>query len=267
MISLTESTIRANGIDIHYWRTGQPGAPVLLCLHGLSDSGRCWQSFAADLGGGYDLVMPDARGHGSSGRPGHGYRAEDRVADALALLDALDIERAFVIGHSMGGDQAAMLAASAPTRVRAAVLEDPSFRHGEAALPASAAADWASGLLANQALGMEALLEKARRELPHWDARVLDAWAESKMQCSPLAFEWLREPRRPWQEYVAQISVPTLVITAEPERGAIVGAATEALLTQGRHIRVARIAGAGHCVRYEQPAAFVELVRAFLAAH
>jgi len=264
MATLTQSTIHANGIDIHYWRAGERGVPVL-CLHGLTDSGRCWETFAADLGG-YDLIMPDARGHGLSGRPAHGYRTEDRAADALALLDALGIAQTLVIGHSMGGDQAAMLAATAPGRVRAAILEDPSFRVGENDWPATAADDWTVGLLAEQALGRDGLLERARRDMPHWDARCLDAWAESKLQCSPLAFNWLREPRTPWIDYVGNIAVPTLVITAEPERGAIInGATATALVGLSPLIQITRLTHAGHCVRYEQPVAFVDTVRAFLA--
>lgn len=264
-MNLLASTIHANGIDIHYWRAGERGAPVL-CLHGLTDSGRCWETFAADLGDGYDLIMPDARGHGMSGRPAHGYRTEDRAADALALLDALGIAQAFVIGHSMGGDQAAMLAATAPERVRAAILEDPSFRAGEHDWPPTAADDWTAGLLAEQALGRDGLLERARHDMPHWDARCLDAWAESKLQCSPLVYNWLREPRTPWPDYVATIAVPTLVMTAEPERGAIIDSATaKMLLDLSPHIQVTRLADAGHCVRYEQPAAFVAAVRTFLA--
>ena len=268
MPTMTESTIHANGIDIHYWRAGERGAPPLLCLHGLTDSGRCWETFATDLAGGYDLIMPDARGHGRSGQPAHGYRTEDRVADALALLDALGIGQTLVIGHSMGGDQAAMLGAIAPERVRAAILEDPAFRHGENDWLPDTADDWVTGLLAEQELGYTKLVEQARRDRPHWDARCLDAWAEAKQQCSPLAFNWLREPRTPWGEYVAKIAVPTLVITAETARGAIIDVATEATLVRlSPHIQVTRFADAGHCVRYEQPAAFVAAAQAFFDEH
>jgi N-formylmaleamate deformylase len=67
---------KANGIEVHYLRTGGDKLPVVL-LHGLSGSGACWTPLARDLANDYDVVMPDARGHGKSSTPEGGYRYED----------------------------------------------------------------------------------------------------------------------------------------------------------------------------------------------
>lgn len=267
MATWRESTTQANGIDIHYWRTGG-NKPVIVCAHGLTDSGRCWSLLAQQLEHEYDLVMPDARGHGRSSAPEHGYQTSDRAADALALLDALQIEQVYALGHSMGGDSTAMLIAQAPERVRAAILEDPSFRPDFAELPSSVADDWERGAEIERAMTHDQLVAHGRAGNPLWDERVLDAWAEAKLQMNLHVFDWLREPRTPWQAYVRQVAVPTLVLTGEPQLGAIITPEiADTLVALSPSITIQPIAGAGHCVRYAQPEAFAEAVRAFLAAH
>jgi pimeloyl-ACP methyl ester carboxylesterase len=264
VVGWQENTVRANGIDIHYWRTGGNKPPVVL-LHGLTDSGRCWQLAAEALSDEYDLIMPDARGHGRSSVPEQGYRTEDRVADVLGLIEALGLERPAVVGHSMGAETSAMLAADAPSAISCAVLEDPSFR----LQPLGDVADeWAQDLLKQKQLTHQQLVAQARVDLATWNPATLDSWAESKLEADPRVFMWLREPRTPWRSFVNRISVPTLLVTAETERGAIVTPETaQEIASINPHVRVAHIAGAGHCIRYEQHDAFVAVVRTFLREH
>jgi predicted alpha/beta-fold hydrolase len=74
----------ANGISIHYLRTGGAKPPVVL-LHGLMGNGACWTPLARALEGEFDVVMPDARGHGGSSAPHHGYRYDDLASDVAGL--------------------------------------------------------------------------------------------------------------------------------------------------------------------------------------
>ncbi|MBU6424494.1 MAG: alpha/beta hydrolase, partial [Chloroflexi bacterium] len=116
---------RTRRVDVelvfHEW----PGdAPPTLLLHGIGNYGRYWDLFAREIDGRLRLVAPDARGHGSSGRPEDGYAADEFVADALAILGALGVDRALVVGHSMGGSHAMRLAAGHPERVLGLVLVD-----------------------------------------------------------------------------------------------------------------------------------------------
>ena len=67
-----------NRINIHYTRTGGKKPPLIL-LHGLMTNGACWTPVARDLEGEYDVIMPDARGHGKSSAPNDGYRYEDHA--------------------------------------------------------------------------------------------------------------------------------------------------------------------------------------------
>lgn len=110
------------------------GEPATLLLHGVGNYGRYWDAFADAVGGRLRLVAPDARGHGDSARPDDGYAAADFVADAVAVLDAHAIDRALVVGHSMGGYHATMLAATHPERACGLVIVDA----GPEALPEGA---------------------------------------------------------------------------------------------------------------------------------
>ena len=87
-MSWTTGVCEANGIDLHYLRTGGAKPPLIL-LHGLMGSGACWTSVARALEGEFDVVMPDARGHGQSSTPLHGYRYDDHASDVLGLSRAV----------------------------------------------------------------------------------------------------------------------------------------------------------------------------------
>ena len=118
-----------DGIRVWEW----PGAPPdTLLLHGIGNYGRYWDLFAGAVAGRLRLVAPDARGHGESRKPDTGYAPVDFVGDAVAVMDALRIERALVVGHSMGGLHAAAVALAHPERVGALVLVDVGPREPDA---------------------------------------------------------------------------------------------------------------------------------------
>ena len=102
--------------------TSGPAPPRFLCLHGLADRSSIWEALApglAELGG---VVLVDQRGHGESTAPPGPYARRDLADDVIAVLDRLRIERAVLIGHSMGAIVAMETAVAAPQRVRALVL-------------------------------------------------------------------------------------------------------------------------------------------------
>ncbi len=121
--SPTAHTFGRGGVGLRAWEW--PGnAPATLLLHGIGNYGRYWDFFADAVAGRLRLIATDARGHGNSGRPAGDYAPQEFVADALAVLDALAIERAVVVGHSMGGTHAIRLAAEHPDRVTRLVVVD-----------------------------------------------------------------------------------------------------------------------------------------------
>ena len=77
--------------------------------------------------GDYDVIMPDARGHGKSSVPDYGYRYEDHANDVVGLIKALRLSPPILIGHSMGGMTAAVVASRNPKLLRCLILADPTF--------------------------------------------------------------------------------------------------------------------------------------------
>ena len=102
MTAWSEGNVQANGITIHYHRTGGNSKPFLLLLHGITDSGLCWSRVTHELEGSYDVVMSDARGHGRSGGIASGFSTTILADDAAALIRALGLEKPYLFGHSMG---------------------------------------------------------------------------------------------------------------------------------------------------------------------
>ena len=261
-------------ISIHYARTGTAGKPPVVLLHGFSDSGAVWAPLARDLAADYDLVAIDTVGHGHSGPPGEGFDRARYVGDTLAVMDALGWERAILLGHSMGAGTAANTAAQAPGRVRALVLEDPGLRD---AMPTVAPGDrgigslhWVNLLTNFRAQDAAARLAAARAEHPNWSDDELAPWAESKARFNLESIALLRAPQRPapWRDTYRRITCPTLLITGDPARGAIVTpevAAEVVALTPAT--QVAHIPGTSHNIRRDDYPAFLAAVRGFLAAH
>ena len=114
-------TLELETHTIHYEDAGS-GAPALVCLHGLVDDRTIWERVGAPLAQHYRVIRMDQRGHGESGAPAGPYAREDLAADVVALLDGLDIERAVLVGHSMGGIVAMTTALGHPDRVAGLVL-------------------------------------------------------------------------------------------------------------------------------------------------
>ena len=95
--------VEANGLKIHYYRTGGDKPQVAL-NHGIMDDGLCWTEIAKALEDDYDVIMLDARGHGMSDAGQGDYSSDARAADLLAVIEALGLEKPVIGGHSMGAD-------------------------------------------------------------------------------------------------------------------------------------------------------------------
>jgi pimeloyl-ACP methyl ester carboxylesterase len=125
-------TIEVNGIRLAYERRGS-GKPMVL-LHGFPLDHHLWDEVVPLLEDQFDLVLPDLRGFGGSSTVDSFYSMEDYASDVAALLDHLNIRKAAIVGHSMGGYVALAFARLYPERVRglglvsSQVLADPPER-------------------------------------------------------------------------------------------------------------------------------------------
>lgn len=123
--------IEINGLRFHVVDQGK-GTPVIL-LHGFPDTARLWRSQIGVLtAAGYRTIAPDLRGRGLSDRPARvsDYALPTIVGDVTGIMDALEIERAHVIGHDWGAAAAWFLASLAPQRVDHLVVISVGFPGG-----------------------------------------------------------------------------------------------------------------------------------------
>lgn len=125
----------SNGIRMAYVELGNPNGPPLLLLHGYTDSSRVWTILAPYLES-HRILIPDQRGHGATAAPECCYAMSDFAHDARLFLDAMGVDRAAIVGHSMGSMVAQALAAEQPGRVSGVVLI------GSTALPAVQRDSW-----------------------------------------------------------------------------------------------------------------------------
>src|SRR5262245_44795633 len=111
-----------------YRRAGS--GPTLVLLHALALSSAIWQPLARRLAGSFDVVAPDARGHGATSWDGEPFTMADLATDVVALLDALAIDLASVAGMSMGGSTAMVLGPLLGERLTGLVLLDTTAWYG-----------------------------------------------------------------------------------------------------------------------------------------
>jgi pimeloyl-ACP methyl ester carboxylesterase len=264
----TDGYVMANGIRLHYWRTG--GAkPALVLAHGSSDDGLCWTNLATELQDRYDIIMFDARGHGLSDPPTANDPADVQVEDLAGLIKALKLEKPTLMGHSMGSASVAQFAATYPDVPRAVILEDPALVR-PATPPAPAAGTTPltpeqrqANLLARNNLTEAALVADCMKNSPKWGQQECEIWAPSKRRHHPGTIRAVNPVRPPMRELLPKITAPTLILKADAQ-GEVRTQNEEIarLLPKGRLVH---IAGAGHNVRREGRTETLSVLRAFLS--
>lgn len=265
-----EGHLLANGIGIHYYRTGGNKPPLILA-HGVSDNGLCWQHVALALQADFDLLMVDARGHGRSDKPAAGYHYEDFAADLAAFIQEIGLGAVAVMGHSMGALTAAMVAGQHPHLVNKLILEDPPLMSEQAAEElAERFAQGAAMFAMMQDQPVEAIMQFAQQMNSDWHEMEYPAWAESKKQFATQVFTDLGATPVDWRVVIQQLTMPTLLITADttprPSGPAIVTPQIAAeVVALNPRIKLAYLPDAGHNIRREQFDLFIQTIRPLLA--
>jgi pimeloyl-ACP methyl ester carboxylesterase len=172
----------------------------------------------------------------------------------------------------MGGRTASMAAAKYPELIGKALLEDPAW-WDEDNNPRQAMSDEdrekfveerRANIIADNQRSRAALIAKCREDCPLWSELELGNWAISKQQLSPNVVNVFGGMRTVWRDIAEKIECPTLLITADVDKGAIVnpGLAEKAMKINA-NIQVANL-DAGHNVRREAFKAYMKVVKAFL---
>jgi pimeloyl-ACP methyl ester carboxylesterase len=251
---------RANGVDLHVLRTGGSKPPLLL-LHGLTASGACWAPLARALEDRFDVVMPDARGHGKSSAPLYGYRYEDHAADAAAIIEHLGLDAPVVLGHSMGGLTAAVLASNLGGSVAKVVLVDPTFisPQWQREVRDSDVADQHRRMLK---LDKAAVAGDISARHPQRSAEIVELLAEARLQTRLSAFDVLTPPNPECGTLLQSIQVPIMLVIADG--GVVSLESARELQALNALIRIEYIQGAGHGIPYDAPGQLEAAVTTFL---
>lgn len=271
MARLFYGHVISNGVKIHYYRTGDEKPPVVF-LHGLSDNGLCWSRLAVYLEPWYDVIMVDARGHGFSDATPAGYSLEDRAADVAGLLAALHLDKPPVVGHSMGAETAAKLAAAYPKLVGSLILEDPPFwaehRRETAEKRAQRREAFGKQIQEWRNLPLDEIVQAGKRQSPTWSDADLFQWAKSKQQVNMLLFDHIDIDPVAWRQYAHLIKCPVLLIGGNPRLGGVITAeVVEELKKVWKKPEILQMENAGHSVRREQFEPYLDAVKKFLRKH
>jgi N-formylmaleamate deformylase len=260
MTTWISEVCETNGIRIHYLRTGGAKPPVVL-LHGLIGSGACWTPLARALEAEFDVVMPDARGHGGSSAPHYGYRYDDLASDVVGLMHSLELARPVLLGHSMGGMTGALVASRGVGIIRGLILVDPTFLSPERQREVrdSDVADQHRRALALQ---KSDLVAHARARNPQRSPEIIELQADARLNTRMCAFDVLTPPNPEYRDVVNAIDVPSLLVIGDSPVVTL-EMATE-LCNLNPRVRIAQIQNAGHGLPFEQPERLNEVVVSFL---
>lgn len=249
--------------------TGPEGAPVVILIHGLGLNRACWQWLVPELSDRYRVLTYDLLGHGESGPP----PPPDlkTLADQLAaLMDHLSIDRAAIVGFSLGGMIARRFAQDHPSRITVlGILHSPHKRTAEAQAAILARVEQA------KAEGPSATVEAA---LVRW---FTDAFRASNPQMMALVRSWVmandpaiypsiyRILATGIEEIIAPnppIAIPTLVITGDEDYGNG-SEMTHAIAAEIAGAEVLILPGLRHMAMAENPDAVNRPLIAFLDRH
>ena len=221
--------VTADGIRLAYEVSGVPDAPPMVLLHALGERGSTWAPVSARLAEGYRVFAFDLRGHGDSDWPGI-YSFELMRDDVIGALNQLGLYEVTLVGHSMGGTVAYLVAMREPSRIERLIVEDvpPPFRR-DRSIPDRPAEppdfDWAAA---------PAIISQVNKGDP-------TAWAGLSM-----------------------ITAPTLLIGGGPESHIPQDKldAVAALIPRCERVTIP----AGHHVHTERPTEFANVVLRWLSA-
>jgi pimeloyl-ACP methyl ester carboxylesterase len=263
------------------YRTAGSG-PVLLLLHGITNSSETWEPAAGALADRFRIIAPDLLGHGHSATPRGDYSLGAHASGVRDLLSALDCDRVTVVGHSLGGGIAMQFAYQFPERCERLVLVSSGGLGREVHLLLRAAAipgaDWVLPLLTSRGIrslgsGIKATL-RLGRVAPSPDVEVLasgfgslhSAGARQAFLHTVRSVIDTRGQRVSAQDRLHLAAVlPTLIVWGEQD-SIIPAAHGEAAHEAMPGSRLELFAGAGHMPHHYDPERFAAVLADFCAS-
>lgn len=262
------NTVEVNSQSFHYTRTGD-AKPALILAHGITDHGLCWAAVAEVLEADYDVIMVDARGHGLSSRTKTNYTWKALADDMHEFIQALELEKPFILGHSLGAMTALIFASHYPDVAKAVLLEDPpNMWIPMTTSPQEAKqrmAEFHNSIINRREQARDELITKQRQETPHWSEKEIQNWGDSKALVDPNV-SYIFKDIKDWSSDLSTMTCPALLIKADPDKGALVTDETaKALQEIAPQLQVAHINDAGHSIHRDQFDNYIQVVRGFLS--
>ncbi|MBI2867118.1 MAG: alpha/beta hydrolase [Chloroflexi bacterium] len=268
-----EGFAQANGLRFHYLAWGAPGKPYLYLLHGGGQSAHSWDDVAPALAQRFHVVAPDQRGHGDSdwatdGDYSHGAQAKD----IIAIADALGMQRFALMGLSMGGRNALVVAVRHPERIEKLVVIDVGpevMREGARAIKSFVAgglekASFEDFVRDAKAFNPRRSEENLRQRLRHTVKQLPSGTWTWKHDIRHLAAAG-REPFEVTFKKLGDITLPTLIVRGG-ESNILSPEAAVRMEKSLPNARLVTVEGASHSVMGDNPSGFLAAVRPFLAA-
>ncbi|HEY2021929.1 alpha/beta hydrolase [Paraburkholderia sp.] len=255
--------IETNGTRIHVTQRGS-GTLALVCLHYYGGSSRTWDRVAQQLSDRYRIVATDHRGWGDSDAPADGYRIADLADDAQGVIKALGLGRYVLVGHSMGGKVAQLIASRRPGGLQGLVLVAPS--PPSPMLLSDEQRVTLSGAYRSRE-SVEFVIDNVLTAKP-LDAACREQVVEDSLKGAPQA-------KAAWPDIamreditaaVASIDVPTVVISGELDQVDRLATLQAELLPRVPHAAMHVLAGVGHLSPLEAPAEVARIIASFLSA-
>jgi pimeloyl-ACP methyl ester carboxylesterase len=270
-----------NGLRVHVAEVGPQEAPPVLLLHGWPQHWYMWRRVMSRLACEYRLLAPDLRGFGWTDAPGHGYDAETFAADQVALLDALGLKRAHVVGHDWGGWTAMLMGILHADRVdRMVVCNAPHpWPRRSLSLARESWRSWYTWLIAMPVVGRRILMSawisrqyiRSNAGLPFSDEEAaIYARSFREPERAQAVVELYRYYQRSvWESIRARwrshrLSRPTLLLFGEGD----VSLSTKLLPGYESHaddMRVELVPDSGHFIVDEKPDLVIERTREWLS--
>ena len=217
------------GGKIHYRDQGNKTGPALLLIHGSNSMLQTWEPLVALLGDKYHLISLDLYGHGLTGpNPTGAYDAESNIAEAVKVLDAVGVDKAYWVGNSMGGWLTWRAGLSVPDRVSGLVLIDASGAQVEQKvkpyLGARLAQSWVGQMLLPEITPrflVKSSLEETVAEPERLTGEQVDRYWEllrfpGNRQAAVDRAKTQREPEK-WTE-IGNLKMPVLLLWGEQDK-------------------------------------------------
>lgn len=247
--------------DVHGSADPDAGASTIVLIHGWSCDRSYWDAQIEPLAARYRVVTLDLAGHGDSGRERENWTIASYGADVAAVVEALDLQRAILVGHSMGGDVAVAAARLVPDRVAGMVWVDTYRQLGSPRSPEEIAAfvaplrdDFATNAYAFVSQNLfhpdadSALVERVARDMSEAPPAVAIPSIESSFAHGAVVPVVLRD----------ELDLP--VVAINPDDGT-----TDIGSMEGYGVEVVMMPDVGHFLMMEDPQGFNELLGEVLA--